>query len=283
MILLAKLNHWAQLQRCLHITQSAKFIFSMLEPNHNPTHYRSLHCLPLEIRREIFRHIINGGIESTIITGFSNRNAIRASHASLRLPWLQVMLACRQFAEDIAQMVGVSKSRSPSTSFRTYELHLENQGNSSHLGQVTWLRIPCPPNCVRVLDVTLDYQSDMVTFWGDGGPAPILQHLYHLLNLFLHCGPLLNPARRLQRDVKLQKLVLRFDPPRREWVAPGVWLPFISLSRYVERLCETGVLYEYVDIVVVHECGETRELSVPFVRDAKVPPTWEGNGFDWGL
>nr|POE74763.1 hypothetical protein CFP56_37294 [Quercus suber] len=263
-----------------------------------PETQASFLSLPTELRLEIYSYLRYAPVDATVMDGFTDgwadhafqTVAKRAPIARFDLPWLNLMLTSRTIAAEMSADAvngGLSTAITATSGAQTYCLSISARWN---LDAITWTSIPCPPEEVRVLDVTFHAPCDL-RFWGDGGPRGIVRSLYQTLNLFLHCGPMLRKECPLRKHICLEELVLRLDVAH---VCTGededsprcAVLGFRGLLQVYDlatRLCETGLLSGYVYRMSVYTEQGRKLLLASQIAEPRVPEYWAGYGFEWGI
>nr|POE47048.1 hypothetical protein CFP56_00380 [Quercus suber] len=263
--------------------------------------------LPTELRLQIYSYLRCAPMNATVMEGFRDgwedhafqTTPIRADTTRINIPWLNLMLTSRAIAAEMKAdaVSGRAAATAVTTSkAQTYSLSISARWN---LDAITWTRIPCPPEDVRVLDVTFHAPCDL-RFWGDGGPRGIVRSLYQTLNLFLHCGPMLQKGHPLKKHISLKELILRMDVSHHccqkddlngtdGFVPPCARLPYpVSMhpdyiQQLANQLCNTGLLSGYVYRLTIHGTRGSSNLLATQIAKPCVPERWDGYGFEWGV
>ncbi|KAF8187027.1 hypothetical protein K438DRAFT_1024639 [Mycena galopus ATCC 62051] len=120
----------------------------------------------------------------------------------LSIPWLSLMLVCKIIADELRNYVHASTNT-------TYHLEMNNLENWHWItSMITWRRIPCPPSCVRRLQVDLVFNT-ATRFGGSGSSEPFLGDLMRVLNHFIHNGPVLDRKHPLRKHIRLDTLIFQ--------------------------------------------------------------------------
>jgi hypothetical protein len=173
----------------------------------------------------------------------------------------------------------------------TYVLNLEGTQGGIRLGRTSWIRLPCPPQELKVLDVRYDANSGFQA-WGDGGPHGITSGLYQTLNHLIHCGPRLDSRFPLDRPLHIHELRITVDRFRsrsddEEVLSERATDPettLYSLGGIVGQIVRTGVLKGTVDRIRMRSAGgKTLSWNPETVDGEGVPEYWSRYGFEWGM
>ncbi|KAF7351219.1 hypothetical protein MSAN_01553000 [Mycena sanguinolenta] len=125
--------------------------------------------LPTELRLRIYEAVFDSPLDCQVTRRIRNKPPAHTVPA-LPVPWLRLMLVCKAITEELRHL---HTSRNT-----TYELEIDNLDKRHRIAdEVTWRRIPCPPSSIRTLQANLTLHVG-TTFWGDGGPMPLLSELY---------------------------------------------------------------------------------------------------------
>ncbi|KAJ7267004.1 hypothetical protein B0H12DRAFT_1320962 [Mycena haematopus] len=229
--------------------------------------------LPPELRLQIYDAVVDLPLDCKVVRrkrreGF--KTAQTTNSTCLRsIPWLSLVLVCKTIANELRHHAHTSGNVA-------YELEVDNLQNQWSIAHdVTWRRIPCPPSSVRTLqaDLVLDLQT---SFWGAGGPNPILSELYQLLNCFIHNGPLLVRGSPLANHLHLETLILQIrviEPDPEERRADGLE-PYTratvmrlkkrlsrDLKNYISLVVDRGLLYGAVDKILCRAADDDDSAS----------------------
>jgi hypothetical protein len=254
----------------------------------------SLLGLPTELRHLIYQHVFLLPINHLILTSWSDVHS--AEHGfrevpdlnrsvPLQIPWLNLSLTCRTLAQEIRSAMREARYASDER-LHTYVLHLEGRRGGVWLGATTWVALPCPPEEVRVLEVSYDANSGFQA-WGSGGPHGITSGLYQTLNHLTHCGPRLDSRFELARPMHIREL--RIVVERREGKGeersrgevqvderetdPETML--YALGSIVGRIVNTGVLKGFVDRIRMRESGgQTLQWDPEGIDGEGIPDYW---------
>ncbi|KAK4891727.1 hypothetical protein LTR27_009735 [Elasticomyces elasticus] len=171
--------------------------------------------IPRELRLQIYEKLQEKDLEYKVLDkwsgGFDTRGffatPIRNAEARLVCPWLSLLLSCRAIAAEMQSLIRNQAQGDDKHSTYVMETDIGGQ-ESQDMGNVIWQRMPCAPTSAKVLLVHC-YTDTRNNFWGDGGPLNLVRSMYQTLNLFLHCGPRLNPEKPLQDGhLHLRELVI---------------------------------------------------------------------------
>jgi len=131
---------------------------------------------------------------------------------------------------------------------------------------------------------SISAETERIYWSGDGGPRAILCGLYQILNEVLYCGPLVYKTTPLARHLHLRELALNFVGRSADVTGKPGDAVYRSISCGLWQLEYTGLLSGYVNkLQVISDGGEINEKVVRQVDDARVPRSWWGYGFDWGV
>ncbi len=268
-------------------------------PTTNPCH---LLRVPLEIRHLIYDHVIClDTLSSTIWRfrdgyghgGFST-TIIKPPVRSLLIPWFNIMLTCQAIQAEISDYMNTPSVVAHGQARGTWVLDLATV-QRGRVKSVNWRQLSCHPTKVEVLVANLQFPAPRVSFFGDGGPMPIVRQLYQTLNWILHYGPVLSRRNPLPQHLKLKTLVLCVwvDQSAQEGNAasgssrPGPVRggPFYELCFFVRMLIATGILGGYLDTIRILDEGSqaVEEFTLKPVPNPAVPERWDRYGFEWGI
>ncbi|KAK1067176.1 hypothetical protein LTR33_011410 [Friedmanniomyces endolithicus] len=258
----------------------------------------SLLGIPTELRLQIYDSLMDEDVNYAVIkrwTGGHGRDgffttATRNPEASLNLPWLSAMLSCPTIAYEMRSLMRNRKEGD--SKYTTYVMSAELGNGGGDVRDVTWQRLPCAPSDAEVLIIECGAESDDFEPWGDGGPRNIVRSMYQTLNLFLHCGPRLDPTNPLLLGhVHLRELVVNVrmrGEIRQYFSMSGEPIKF-SRSAYtlirdmiLRPLCYTGLLVGYVDRAAISDGKEESVMPMRTERGG-VPEHWDRYGFEWGV
>lgn len=278
----------------------------------------SLLGVPTELRLQIYDYLLDPEIAYTALTGFHKESTsfnarpifVNGYDASLHLPWIRLLQTCRTISDELrahirkrttvcskANEIAVPNSTKEVhgheyTSGGTYVLAVRSNDGPNDIGEVTWRRVSCSPAQVRRLVVNIAFDVRMA-WWGDGGPSAAPRSLYQLLNLFIHCGPRLDPIRPLEQHIRLDEmqiylLVLDSGLGPRSWV--GINLGG-SVALQITKIMDRGILHGSVDKVYFRSSmpidrrgrKELERSSEKCHEAAIIPHRWKGYGFEWGV
>lgn len=224
-------------------------------------------------------------------------------------PWLSLLLTCSRISRELKEHMmlasadadaawtnAITNTTVPTLGRRgTYEMSIEADYRS--LVRMTWSSISCPPSECRALTVHMTLPQD-VSFWGDGGPAPIVRELYQTLNKVLHCGPRLDANTPLSHPMFLELLVVVVTVESGSGVksqhtsTEEARRALQSLWGIVGQLEDTGLLNGLVRRIVLGTNAapgfdqgqiEGEVMVSQRKKPGKVPPYWSGYGFEWGI
>ncbi|KAK0338254.1 hypothetical protein LTR02_005968 [Friedmanniomyces endolithicus] len=258
----------------------------------------SLLGIPPELRLQIYDSLFDEDVDYNVIKrwtgsfqeGSFSTSPMRNPEARLTLPWLSAMLSCRTIAHEMQSLMRDHKEGD--SKYTTYVMAAELGNGGDDVRDVTWRRLPCAPSDAEVLIIECGAESDDFEPWGDGGPRNIVRSMYQTLNLFLHCGPRLDPTKPLPSGhVHLRELVVnvRMRGEIRQYFSMSGEPVKFSRSAYtlirdmiLRPLCYTGLLVGYVDRAVISDGKEESEMPLKAERGG-VPEHWHRYGFEWGV
>lgn len=250
-----------------------------------------------ELRNCIYDHVIHldpptdtvwhyksgrgkGGFYTTIV---------KAPGTHFSIPWVDLLLTCKAISMEIIAYLDL-QSNLETEEHRTWTLELAASGG--RLKPALWRQIPCHPDKAEILVATLDFTDESIQFWGDGGPMPVVRHLYQTLNRILHYGPALGRQVLLSRPLRLKTLVLHAATGSSQEdgdTHPGSSSDRIptenyrQLCNFVQLLKEIGILWGYIDTIQIidEDSHDKKEIVIQFVENARVPEGWNRYGFKW--
>ncbi|OQO02320.1 hypothetical protein B0A48_11874 [Cryoendolithus antarcticus] len=272
-----------------------------------PRNEASLLGLPRELRDNIYAHVLKTDVDYQVAKDYTQRYGSQrycdpSEHPKgpLRehiVPWTSLALVCRSVNDELSNylhgIVEHGESRSNDLTTWTLDVKIPRRG----IGAVTWRTLPCAPDDLSVLDVTI-HAVEEIKFWGDGGPMGSVPCLYQLLNAILHCGPHLQWTHRLPQHLRLDEIRICVEgsgsPRYQTWTtcddgeAETVRYGdnFSELKDLVGMLCGAGMLVGYVDVVRIFDGVDeiVEKLDKEWSTDNArvVPAHWDGYGFEWG-
>ncbi|KAF8187035.1 hypothetical protein K438DRAFT_1973214 [Mycena galopus ATCC 62051] len=245
--------------------------------------------LPAELRLQIYDAVLDLPLDCKVASWARkpSKQPAPAVPAHLSIPWLSLMLVCKEIASELEHHVHTSGNT-------TYELEVDNlQNRRSIADEVTWRRVPCPPSSVRTLQATLTFTS-ITKFWGDGGPMPILSALYQVLNCFIHNGPVLSRRSPLDKHTHLDALIHPDQQRGRAWrnytqamVLERKKRLRRDLGGYISAIVDRGVLFGAVDKIVCRsgdDDGDDKVIEWDVCRKTIGDMTeWNAYNFAWGV
>lgn len=186
----------------------------------------------------------------------------------------------------------------------TYELCIA--ASYRKLTDAVFISLPCSPTDCRALTAHITLPRGL-SFWGDGGPMPILRELYQTLNRFLHCGPVLDAPRPLSTGpLRLEELriIVKAEAKSQDELVDGEESVFEEMAAlrprdtsvsdiggFARSVEQTGLLDGLVRRIVVLAAddgevaeSDAREEVVMQVHEREihaVPDYWKRYGFEW--
>ncbi|KAK5706119.1 hypothetical protein LTR97_001105 [Elasticomyces elasticus] len=257
--------------------------------------------IPRELRLQIYEELQEQNLECKVLKkwrgGHDSRGfyatPIRDPEARLIIPWLSLLLSCRAIAAEMQSWIRNQAQAQGDDKHSTYIMETDLGGQESQdMGNVIWQRIPCAPTSAKVLLVHC-YTDTRNSFWGDGGPLNIVRSMYQTLNLFLHCGPRLNPEKPLQDGhLHLRELVIHMHLRQgalRSTRADGSTARRDAYTEMCGRISlilrHMGVLSGSFERVRITDGEEEYEFLIDSSRpfDGVVSDHLKRYGFDWGV
>lgn len=172
----------------------------------------------------------------------------------------------------------------------TWSVEVATRYYGGELGAIAWKRIPCHPDSVCTLEVSLDSSQEFRAI-GDGGLFGIVRSLYDALNLLIHCGPKFDPRRRLQQSIHLKEIkfivVERGDHDGRESSNDQMSSShaFRELCSILVQLLDSALLCGYVDAASVSHADRkfSRNPTENSGQPGEISDVWKHYGYKaWG-
>ena len=182
----------------------------------------SLLGLPRELRLAIYDHVSSTPLDclpsrrfinrissskSTLIRRGTNNRA--ESRKFFHIPYLNLLTTCRTMA---GEMRAVMQQESFTTKFEkgTYVLDIWVSKTNHHLRKLVWRTVLCAPEEVQILRANIFLEDADVISRNAWNQPSLGKCFYHVVNLFIHCGPRMNPKKPLKQQVKLERLEMVF-------------------------------------------------------------------------
>ncbi|KAK5739158.1 hypothetical protein LTR17_005459 [Elasticomyces elasticus] len=253
--------------------------------------------IPRELRLQIYAELQEQDLEYKVLDRWSERSAydpysvpFRNEESRLLIPWLSLLFSCRAVAAEMRSLIRDQAQRDDK--HVTYVMDADLGPDGDDMGHVIWQRIPCAPIDAKALVVNC-YVDPRKWFAGDGGFPSVVSSMYQTLNLFLHCGPGLNPDKPLRDGhLRLRELVIHMYQRAGTdyYTRPDGSTQYSDAYRVLRGnlfriLCRTGILSGYIEQVRITEgsAEATFVIDPDLVHDGNVSDLWKRCGFEWGL
>jgi len=173
-----------------------------------------------ELRDTIYDYVIHFDPPTGTVSHYKNSfgkagfstTIVKAPGTDFSIPWVNLLLTCKAISTGIIVYLDVL-SKVDKEEHRTWTLDLAASHNI--LKPALWRQIPCHPARAEILVANIDFADGHTSFWGDGGPMPIVRQLYQTLNRILHYGPAFGRQVPLLQPLRLKTLVLHVATGRK--------------------------------------------------------------------
>ena len=225
------------------------------------THSRLL-ALPRELRDQVYHEVLLVDVDWDLRgAGHAHRPPVPpTTRCSLRVPWLNLRLACKQTNNELHAIMAEQKTKRHLAHTEAYSTHvLDVETNRWTLSTATWRRLPCPPEEAKGITVNI---NAVRAAWEYSGPGELLRSLWSILERTMWYGPrTTGPA--LPDHMHVQELIIRIDLGGVDTKKKAS--DYVKIATEIRGMCFLGLLHGCVDVVTVTDGTASRHF-VPVSR-----------------
>lgn len=147
----------------------------------------------------------------------------RRPYVKFSIPWTNLRLTCKTIYHELTEFMRTGSALTKLEN-STWKLDMPplrfptrfRWTRDDHFAQLVWQRLPCAPNTVRSLHLTIriakERQTGRTNLWREDYTAHRLQfELYQTINHILHYGPLMGVGSRLAEPIHVETVRIEVD------------------------------------------------------------------------